>query len=306
MVATIVTLVTLVLVAFGGKWVLDWRSARAAEVAAANAEVKNDIAARLSSIAAAATEGAEAAASLRLTLQEHLTVSERTDEQLATDRDLQAAALADASKQLERYAEAPPPTVPEAADESALDGDLDMLESAQEQAGELAGTFAGLVASSEQWAETLVALRAQAERYVETVDNQPSTHDPNRLLELWGKERAVLKDYREAATRAGKVPGLEPVAEAYLTYVDANMEFAEEAIDLLKQEKIDTYNERLRETYGTADPFDFQAGVAEATQQSLEAGVLADLAESSRAGQQLTQRLRTHERVLLPTPSPTA
>ncbi|MGH3443435.1 MAG: hypothetical protein ACRDUY_15595 [Nitriliruptorales bacterium] len=306
MVATIVTLIALVLVAFGGNWVLDWRAARAAEVAAANAEVRSDIAARLSSIAAAATEGAEAAASLRLTLQEHLTVSDRTDEQLATDRDLQTAALADASKQLARNAEAPAPTVPESADESAINGDLDVLESAQEQAGELADSFAGLVDSSEQWADTLVTLRARAERYVETVDNQPNTHDPGRLLELWGEELDVLKEYREAAAQAGKVPGLEAVAEAYLTYVDANIEFAEEAIGLLKEEKIDTYNERLRETYGTADPFDFQSGVAEATQQSLEAGVLADLAEATRGAEQLSQRMRTRERTLLPTPSPSA
>lgn len=306
MVTIVITVVALAFAALGGKWVMDSRAEQAAAVEAANTQVRSDIAARLSSLAAASFEGAEAAASLRLTLQEHLTVSERTDEQLELDRDLQGAALTEASEELSRNADAPPPTLPDLADASALRADLDALASAQEQAGELAETFTGLVASSERWAESLVTLRTQAERYVQTVDNQPNTHDPGRLLELWGEELAVLNEYREAATKAEKVPGLEPVAEAYMTYVDANVEFAEEAIALLKEEKIDDYNRRLRETYGTEDPFDFQSAVAEATPKSLEAGVLAELAEASRNAQQLTQRTRTRERALLPTPTPTA
>lgn len=278
---TVMVSVALVVLASAGTgtalWI-DQRSERQAEVAAANREVRAAIAERQRALRDAAATGSDAAAALRTTLQEHLTVSDRTDEQLALDRAEHQEAMRSAGQRLQEVASRPPPSLPRGADEPALADDLGGLEDLEERAADLGGRLVAAADRAERWAQALADVRAQAQRYVQTVEDQPETHDPDHLRRLWEEERAVLADYRAAAEAAAEVEGLAPLAQAYLDYIDANLGFAGEVIALLEQGDIDAYNRRLRETFeGTDDPFGFQAAIEQGTEASLDQGVFVEL-----------------------------
>lgn len=287
-------LVTLV-VALGVDWYLDRRAEQRARVLAATNEVRDDIIARYEAIETAARSGSEAAASLRLTLQEHLTISERSDEQLATDRDVQRGALVRAGEELQQQSQAPAPEIPELANEGALRDDLDRLTDVQQRAGDLGGRYVAAAGDAQRWSEALDRLRAQANRYVETVQAQPETHDPAQLKALWEEERAVLEEYRAAAEAAVEVPGLKTIAEAYLAYVGSNLTFAGEAMALLDEGELDAYNDKLARTFDVEDPFGFQAAVADATERSFDAGVLGLLGEVREEGTNLGSEVSSYQ-----------
>lgn len=291
--------------ALATKWYLDRRATERAEVQAATDEVRIELRTLYEALAESTQNGADAAASLRVTLQEHLTVSERTDEELATDRDLQQAALTDAAERLRTHASADPPEIPELADAGALEPEVERLREHQETALRLADDFEDGAARAQRWAQALTELRAAADRYVETVEGQPDTHDPERLQRLWREERDILMDYREAAQRAEEVEGLAPLAQAYLDYIDANLAFVDEVIALLEQEEIDAYNRRLDEVFEEPeDPFGFQAAVTDATEQSLDAGVIAGLAETRQRAVEYLAELQAAAAALDPSPAP--
>lgn len=301
----VIAVVAVIAVVLGLWQVVSWRLERAAEIRAANESVRTAIATRYEAMGSAATAGGDTAAMLHLTLQEHLTVSERSDEELATDREIQQAALAESGRELQRLAEEPPPEIPDKADRDALEEDLDDLEAVQERARGLGERFVDVAATSQRWSEALAALRTQAERYVETVEGQPDTSNPERLRELWEEERAILEEYRAAAEAVAQQPGLQPLADAYLDYIDANLEFSGEAIELLTEGRIDEYNERLRETYGEQDPFGFQAAVTEATERSFDIGVLAELVDVRDEASGFAIELEQRRRQVAPTPQET-
>lgn len=283
--------------------VLDWRAERAAEIEAANAEVRGEISDRYGELASAARTGADAASDLQSNLQEHLTVSERADEEIEEEREALEEDLQAAGDALQEIATEPLPEIPEMADEDAVTEDLEELREAQERATELGDQLTQAAIGVDSWSHALTALREQADRYVETVEGQPDTSDPDRLRAQWEDELEVLREYREAAEDTAEIPGLEPLAEAYLAYIDANIEFAEEAIDLLEDEEIDAYNERLREVFGDEDPFGFQEAAGEATLEALDEGVLGELADARDAAAGYALEAERRQRQLAP-PSP--
>lgn len=274
-----------------GAWLyVQWQQERAAEIAAANAAVRADIAERYAELAEVTGAGGDAAAELHRTLQEHLTVTERSDEELADDRELHQTTLGDAGHRLQGLAEAEPPGVPEMADRDELAPELEQLADDQRRAGELGERFVTVAGATDAWAGALQGLREQADRYVETVEGQPDTVDPDELAAQWEEELEVLDDYRGAAEAAAEVTGLGAIAEAYLDYIEANVDFADEAIELLTEEEVDEYNERLRDTFAEEDPFGFQAAVVEATAASLDVGLLGDLEELRDDASELDRR----------------
>lgn len=306
---TAVIVVALVVLAAGGTatafW-LDQRAERAAAVQAANASVEAEIADRHRELEETTRRAADATASLRLTLEEHLTVSDRSDEQLTADRIQQQQALRDLGAQLDELSDRPAPELPEDADEDALADELDRLGELQGRAGELGGRLTEAAATAESWAAALGELRAQAQRYVETVENQPETHDPDRLRRLWEEEKAVLAEYRTAAESAQQVEGLEPLAQAYLDYIDANVAFADEMIALLEQGDIEGYNQRLKETFENSDdPFGFQAAIEQATDEALDMGVIEQLRRLRSDANDLLADIRGALGEVAPSPAPT-
>ena len=277
---------TLVLLGLVGlvKVGLDRRAARAAAVASATDEARVIIARQVRAFGAPAFAGAEAAGELRMTLQEHLTVSARSDEQLADDCRRLQGALAYASRDLRELAAAPVPDLPADADRDALSDALTQLEQVDQRGAQLSQTYLAAAHASERWAAALLTMREHHQRYVDTVSAQPESHDPQELLALWEAERVVLDGYRDAVEAAAQVPGLELLAAAYLAYVDANLAWVDEAVDLLAAGDVDTYNARLTQLFAVPDPFGFRAAVADATTRSLDTGVLEDLAATAEDG----------------------
>lgn len=304
--AALVVAALLALAVGGGglAWWLDARAEHAAAVAAATDDVRRDVGERYAAMATATQQSADASASLRLTLQEHLTVSERTDEELTRDREEQERALREAAERLRSHATAPPPDLPDLADEDALAGDLARLGDIGARAEQLADELVAAADASQRWAEALVALRAQADRYVVVVESQPETHDPDRLVDLWQEEREVLADYREAAEAAKQRPGLAPIADAYLAYIASNVRFIDDAVALLRDGDIEAYNSELKETFEGDDPFGFQAAVADATEPALDAGIVAELARLRSTATDLLVELRGAEATVVPSPGP--
>lgn len=307
---TVVVIVVLAVLAAGGTatafW-LDQRADRAAAIAAANRAVEQEVADGLRPLEDATARSAEVTASLRMTLEEHLTVSDRTDEQLQADRASQQQALRDVGRELQDLADRPPPDIPEDADEDALADDLQRLSDLQDRAGELGERSVAAADAAEAWAGALSELRSQAQRYVDTVENQPETHDPDRLRRLWEEEKAVLAEYRTAAETAQQFGGLAPLAQAYLDYIDANVAFADEMIALLEDGDIEAYNQRLQETFEASDdPFGFQAAIEQATDESLDLGVIEDLRALRSDANELLSDVRGAVEQVAPTPPPTS
>ncbi|MBW3561584.1 MAG: hypothetical protein KY437_03725 [Actinobacteria bacterium] len=305
---SVIIIVALVVLASAGTatafW-MDQRAERRAEVAAANREVRSEIADRERALRDTVAAGADAAATLRLTLEEHLTVSQRTDEELAASRVEAQQALQRAAQRLRETADRPAPELPPDADEDALASDLGQLREFAQRASELADRFDAVVDTAGRWAKALEDLRAQAQRYVDTVENQPETHDPDRLRRLWEEEKSVLNEYRAAADAAAEVDGLAPLAQAYLDYIDANLRFADEMIALLEEGDIDTYNQRLKETFETNDdPFEFQAAIEQGTDESLDRGVFEALRSVRSDATQLLADLDAEIADIAPSPAP--
>lgn len=305
---SVIIIVALVVLASAGTatafW-MDQRAERRAETAAANREVRSEIAERERAMRDTVGAGADAAASLRLTLEEHLTVSQRTDEELAASRVEAQQALQRAAQQLREIADRPEPEVPPDADEDALAPDLEQLREFDQRATELADRFDTVVDTAGRWSKALEDLRAQAQRYVDTVENQPETHDPDRLRRLWEEEKAVLNEYRAAAEAAAEIEGLAPLAQAYLDYIDANVRFADEMIALLEEGDIDAYNQRLKETFETGDdPFGFQAAIEEGTDESLDGGVFETLRSVRSDATELLADLDAEITDIAPSPAP--
>lgn len=303
----VVALAVLAAAGTGTAFWLDQRAERAAAVRAANASVEAEIADRHHALEETTRHAADATASLRLTMEEHLTVSDRSDEELTADRIDQEQALRDVGAQLDELSDRPAPEIPEDADGDALSDELDRLAELQDRAGELAGRLTEAADATESWAAALGELRAQAQRYVETVENQPETHDPDRLRRLWEEEKAVLAEYRDAAESAQQVEGLEPLAQAYLDYIDANVDFADEMIALLEQGDIEAYNQRLKETFENSDdPFGFQAAIEQATDEALDLGVVEQLRRLRSDTNDLLADIRGALEAVAPSPAPTA
>ncbi|MBW3576675.1 MAG: hypothetical protein KY462_02850 [Actinobacteria bacterium] len=279
--AALVSAVVVLAAAVFALWWLGPGAEHRAEMAAATAEAREDLAVSYDGIATAVAATADTAADLRLTLQQYLTESQRSDEEITTDRLNQQAALDDLGRRLQEHADAPPPDLPDRARRRALAAELERLAAFRSSAGDLGERAVTLATRAEQWAAALLNLRAERDRYIAFVEGHPDTQNPAELRQQWESERPVLADYRSAAEAAIDVDGLDTLADAYLTYVEHNIAFGEEAIALLTLGDLDEYNTRVREVFGAEDPFGFQAAAGTALRQSLDAGVIGELGDLS-------------------------
>lgn len=113
--------------------------------------------------------------------------------------------------------------------------------------------------------------------HVEQVESEEPTSNPQELIELWRAERPALLRLSAAATAADDVAGLEAWAGAHQAYARSLLDWIDEAVGLLQDEDLDTYNERFEELFATADPFGFNAAVAAATDEALASPALLQL-----------------------------
>jgi hypothetical protein len=177
---------------------------------------------------------------------------------------------------------------------------LEQLATLQAQAGTLADDVDAAVAGTRAWARPLERLRAAADRYVATVEDQPQTDDPDQLIDVWQAERAPLRRYRQAARQVAQVPSLEAYGRAHLDYVRANLDWVDRAVRLLRQDDLDAYNDALESTFDGPDPFGLIDALIPATRAALSSEQLdaVDLTRRqaialSDASQQLARDART-------------
>jgi hypothetical protein len=235
---------------------------------------------------------------LRRTLEDMLVVSERDDDELATDRATLLAALARDAEVLRDLVTAPPPGVPALLDPDRVAPVVRGLTDATAEAAALADEVEAAVRDARAWAGAVELLAGRAAAYAATVSELPAADDPEELATLWEAEREPLESLTAAAAEAAAVAGLEELAAAYGAYATANLAWIDEAVALLEGDDAETYNERLDELFGIPDPFGFNLAVANATSAALRAPALEGLTDLRRRTLQLRRDLAELDRTV--------
>lgn len=230
---------------------------------------------RLDALRAPAQAAAQHVAALRQTLVEHLTVTDRELDAIAADRERLVRELDRAAASLAEAAAVQAPTPPrhlEGTPAAAMATDLAELHG---HAAGLSDQLDRLTDAATRWSTSVITLEQRAVEYVAAVaDHAPST-DPEELAATWEAERAPLEAYRNAAGLALDVGGLDGLAAAHLRYAESNLDWVDEAAELLAAGDLDTYNARVAELFDNADPFGFAAATTAAAEEALTAGAIA-------------------------------
>lgn len=297
--ARITALVAGMLLVVAGVWLTVTRiqARNDAAVARARTAFQQDLTLAYDAIGEPTQRASTALSTLRELLQEQLAVSGRTGEELAAERDDELTALTRAAAQVTAASAAPVPAAAPELDPDAptsLNRHLAQLRiDAQDLAEELEATAAAVL----RWTTALAELRRAALAYAEAAGAQPDTTDPTALAASWRSERPALEVYGAAADAAADVPGLAPIAAAHRAYVDANLAWIAEAVDLLDAGRLNTYNRRLDEVFGVDDPLGFRAALEDAVERSFDSGVLTDLDRARDRATELLDRIGEARRV---------
>lgn len=252
--------------------ILQQQANNAAREAAARADARAAFAAAVVDRAedyepVAATVRGEAAA-LQASLEEQLTATERGDEELTAAADSAVGRLEAAMEALQPLTDRELPEPGELVDEERALTILRELETLRVEAGALLDEVPAALEQVATWRTAVREVSAALTAHTEQVEAEPSTSDPDQLVELWEAERPGLEALAEAADRAADVPGLEAWAAAHGAYATDLLAWIDEAVLLLGDGEIDTYNERVDELFDE-DPFGFDAAVAAATDDAL-------------------------------------
>lgn len=260
---------------------LQQRANDEAEQAAARARARAAFATELVDQAEAyepaATSIAGDAAALRSTLEELLSTTEASDEELARRVEEDAEMLVADAAAITELTERDLPTPPDLLDEGRVEIVLRELEQLRAEAGALQEEVPAAVADARDWAAAVTAVNDTLAAHVEQVEAEAATSDPDELAAQWEAERGPLEDLADAADAAGGIDGLATWAAAHGDYARAVLEWTEEAASLLEQRDLDTYNDRVAELFDTDDPFGLNAAVAAATPTALSSPALLQL-----------------------------
>lgn len=293
--------------------VLQQRANQEAELAADRAEARAELAeavvTRAEDYEAPATGLAEDATTLRATLGQLVTESETSDGEL-TER--ARTLLEQVGARAEVLTELTAREVPEPAELVDPDRAVEVLrelETLRAEAGALAEEAPAAATDVAAWLRAVAEVNAAVAAHVEQVESEPSTSDPAELVELWEAERPALERLATAAAVADDVEGLAAWSAAHEQYATSLLAWIDEAVTLLEDGDIDTYNERFDQLFDTDDPFGFGAAVAASTDQALASPALVALGTlEQRATIVLEAVARTEETVVEqladdPTPS---
>ena len=262
--------------------VLQQQANRDAELAADRAEARATFAAavveRAESYSQPAVSVQRDADDLRSTLGELVADTALGDDEL--QRRIEVL-LADLDQQVAVIDELRDRDVPEPA-EDLVDRDraitvLRELETLRAEAGALVDEVPVAGNDVRTWVGVVRDVNAAVTAHVEQVESEEPTNDPDELIELWRAEQPALLRLSAAATAADDVAGLEAWAGAHQAYAQDLLAWIDEAVALLQDGELDTYNERFATIFDTDDPFGFNQAVAEATESALASPALLQL-----------------------------
>lgn len=261
--------------------VLQQRANTEAQLASARADARAEFAravvGRSEDYEPPASAVAEDAGKLRATLEQFLTETAVADDELARRVDTLQLSLEDHAATLEALTTREVPDPPDLIDPEPAIAVLRELETLRAEAGALAEEIGVAERDVDRWLEAVRDVNQAVADHVRQVESEETTSNPSELVELWRDERPGLLRLSAAATAAGQVPGLEPWADAHQQYAVELTSWIEEAVELLQDGEIETYNERFDELFDTEDPLEFNAAVAAATDDALASPALLQL-----------------------------
>lgn len=279
--------------------VLQQRANRDAELAADLAEARASFAEAVVDRAEDYEPPARAvlddAPALRGVLEQFLTTTETTDDELNRRVEILLAALdADAAEVAElRAREVPEP--PELIDPTRAVIVLRELETLRAEADALADEVPLAHNDVRTWLGVVRDVNDAMTAHVEQVESEEPTSDPQELIELWRDERPTLLRLSAAASAADDVPGLAAWADAHEAYARDLLDWTDEAVGLLQDGDLDAYNERFDELFATDDPFGLNAAVAAATEEALASPALLQLGTLEQRAQLVLDRVTSTE-----------
>lgn len=261
--------------------VLQQRANTEAELAADRAEARSsfaeDVVDRAEAYEPPAAAARRDAGELRATLEQLLTETTSTDDELSQQADGLAGRLQQAATRIEELTELDLPEPPELVAADPALAVLQELEVLRTEASALSEEIPQALTDVELWTEMVVDVNRALADHVAQVESEEPTSDPSELAEQWRDERPALRRLATAATAAREVPGLEDWAAAHATYAEGVLAWIDEAVRLLEDRELDTYNERFEELFSDDDPFDLDASVAAATERALSSDALLQL-----------------------------
>lgn len=281
--------------------VLQQQANREAEEAADRAEAR-------AAFAVAVVERAEAyeppavsiqrdAAELRSTLGELVAATELNDAELGRRIEV---LLADLDAQKVVVDELRSRAVPEPDDLVSRDRAVTVLrelETLRAEAGALVDEVPLASNDVRTWVGVVQDVNMAVAAHIEQVESEESTNDPDELIELWRAERPALLRLSAAASAADDVAGLETWAAAHAAYAQDLLAWIDEAVALLEDGDLDTYNERFDDIFADDDPFGFNAAVAAATESALASPALLQLATLDQRAQLVLDTIDATEMV---------
>lgn len=236
------------------------------------------------------------AADLRATLEQFLTETEVSDQVLATRVSSAVTRLEAAAASIEELLARDIPTPPDLIDSNRTVAILRAMETVRVEANALVGEVSLAINDAEQWLGLVRDINASVAAHVAQVESEEATSDPGELVALWRDERPALLRLSASATAADDVPGLERWAGAHAQYAEDLLAWIDEAIALLQDGQLETYNDRFDEVFETDDPFGFSAAVADATDDALGSPALLQLGLLQERAQLVLDAVATTER----------
>ncbi len=235
------------------------------------------------------------APALRAVLEQFLSTTETTDDELGRQVEVLLAALdADAAAVAElRAREVPEPA--EEIDATRAVIVLRELETLRAEADALADEVPVARNDVRTWVGVVRDVNDAVTAHVEQVEAEEATSDPEELIELWRAERPALLRLSAAASAADDVPGLAAWADAHQAYARDLLDWIDEAVGLLQEGELETYNERFDELFATDDPFGFNAAVAAATEEALASPALLQLGTLEQRAELVLDRVTSTE-----------
>lgn len=244
-------------------------------------------------LATPARDGQNTASAL-LRHQLELVAGEGPDAEVGDDL---VAQLRTAADELADAATTPMPDRPMVLPVATVDPVYDRLEGLEGQAAALATVYADAADQAEAALEAVRQLEAAAVAYADTVDQLPSTDDPDAVAEAWQAERDRLADYQDTIDAVADQPAAAPLAAAHGVLVAGMGELADDALARLSDGDIDGYNALLSDRLGVDDPFGFGEALADARTEVADDAIAGPLSDAREGGLGLLTELEELRRV---------
>ena len=277
--------------------------------AAARFQLGVDVRDRRTAMVDPAREANDAASSLRLTLLEYVTASDRDLDAVESDRARLEQRLSIAASELRSAGSRGVPDAPAILDATTVIPVLQQVAALQDQAELLATGIDAAVRNSGTWADAVRDLLAANTSYARAASDPADLgRDPDELIARWRAELAPLEAYTAAATAAATVTGLGGLADAHRRYAEANLAWAHEAITLLTAGRIEDYNDRLAEVSAETRSQQLADAITAATAEAASSPAIEAVSLERRRLLSFLQALdelrRSTPRQLAPAPTP--